>query len=58
MFVGFQHSENGYLVDVNNGTYKLYDISTISQHVLNPPTDLVGAASNGHSENEMGELIP
>lgn len=43
------------LVDVNTGTYKLYDISTISQHVLNPPTDLVGVATNGHhSENEMG----
>lgn len=42
-------------VDMNSGTYKLYDISTISQHVLNPPTDLVGAATNGHhSENEMG----
>lgn len=36
-------------------TYRFYDISTLSQHVLNPPVEIATSTRNGnHTENDNG----
>ena len=42
------------MIDCNQ-KYRFYDISTLSQHVLNPPVEITSTTSNGnHTENDNG----